>query len=95
MDGRQHFEQVSNWTDPEKIRMRDRYKERQALKNGRSVIRLLTDDVYKDKKYLNGETWKNVLIRTIKRLSSEHPTITELYDGLERDIVYDCELVFH
>lgn len=94
LDGNQYFNQVSNWKSPEETQERDRYKEAMALKNGYSIIRLLQEDVYKDKKYSNGETWKEVLHRTIKRHSSEHCTISEIYNGIEKDIVYVCELVF-
>jgi very-short-patch-repair endonuclease len=49
LDGRQHFEQVSNWTSPEETLKRDKYKEECANENGYSMIRILQDDVWNDK----------------------------------------------
>jgi len=49
LDGKQHFHQVSNWTSPEKSRINDLYKMKCANDNGFSVIRILQDDVYKNK----------------------------------------------
>jgi very-short-patch-repair endonuclease len=48
LDGRQHFQQVSNWKTPEEHLVRDKYKERCANDNGYSVIRLLQEDVFYD-----------------------------------------------
>jgi very-short-patch-repair endonuclease len=48
LDGRQHFEQVRNWDNPDKTQERDKYKMKQANNNGYSVIRLLQEDVYYD-----------------------------------------------
>ena len=49
LDGGQHFIQVRNWTCPEDQQIRDKYKMNKALENGYSVIRLLQDDVYRNK----------------------------------------------
>jgi len=46
LDGRQHFEQVRNWNNPDKTQERDKYKMKQANNNGYSVIRLLQEDVF-------------------------------------------------
>jgi len=48
LDGRQHFEQISNWDNPEKVQERDKYKMKQANDNGYSVIRILQEDVFYD-----------------------------------------------
>jgi hypothetical protein len=48
LDGRQHFQQVSNWSSPEEQQENDKYKEECANKNGYSVIRLLQEDVFND-----------------------------------------------
>ena len=48
LDGRQHFQQVSNWSSPEEQQENDKYKEECANKNGYSVIRLLQEDVFHD-----------------------------------------------
>jgi hypothetical protein len=48
LDGRQHFQQVSNWLSPEEQFENDKYKEKCANDNNYSVIRLLQDDVIND-----------------------------------------------
>lgn len=49
LDGEQHFTQVSNWTSPETQIEKDKFKTECSNQNGFSVIRLLQDDVSKDK----------------------------------------------
>jgi very-short-patch-repair endonuclease len=49
LDGRQHFEQVSNWSSPEEQQNNDLYKQLCANKNNYSIIRLLQEDVLYDK----------------------------------------------
>jgi very-short-patch-repair endonuclease len=49
LDGEQHFTQVSNWSSPETQIEKDKFKTDCANQNGFSVIRLLQDDVSKDK----------------------------------------------
>ena len=49
LDGEQHFAQVSNWTSPEIQIEKDKYKINCANNNGFSMIRLLQNDVLKDK----------------------------------------------
>jgi hypothetical protein len=60
LDGRQHFEQVSNWEDPNSVRERDCFKNEQAIKHHKRVIRLLQDDVLNE----NIE-WRSELRRAI------------------------------
>ena len=48
LDGRQHFEQISNWSSPEEQLENDKYKEKQANDNNYSVIRILQEDVFYD-----------------------------------------------
>ena len=48
LDGRQHFEQVSNWDSPDKVQKRDKYKMKYANDNNYSVIRILQEDVFYD-----------------------------------------------
>ncbi len=62
LDGEQHFKQVANWTSPEATQERDIYKMKRAIENGYSVIRLLQEDVYKDK-----NNWKENLLAAIKK----------------------------
>lgn len=61
LDGMQHLKQVWNWSNPEEIQNRDTYKMKKANENGYTIIRILQDDVYKDK-----NDWKNKLIESIK-----------------------------
>ncbi len=48
LDGRQHFEQVSNWSTPEEQYERDTYKMECANQNGYSIIRITQEDVLND-----------------------------------------------
>jgi very-short-patch-repair endonuclease len=48
LDGRQHFQQVSNWSSPEEQFENDKYKEKCANDNKYSAIRILQDDVLND-----------------------------------------------
>ena len=48
LDGKQHFEQVSNWDSPDKVQKRDKYKMKYANDNNYSVIRILQEDVFYD-----------------------------------------------
>ncbi|AVR53062.1 restriction endonuclease [Marseillevirus Shanghai 1] len=73
LDGRQHYEQVSNWKSPELIQKSDRYKEEQAIKNGYSVLRILQEDVWNDK-----TDWKKLLLEHIK--DYETPVVKNLWD---------------
>ena len=70
LDGRQHFEQVSNWLSPEHNLERDNYKTRKAIKNGYTVIRIGQQDIFSDK--IN---WKTKL----KELLIEHDTPTQIF----------------
>ena len=48
LDGKQHFEQVSNWKPPEGNQERDKYKMICANDNNFSIIRILQEDVFYD-----------------------------------------------
>jgi very-short-patch-repair endonuclease len=67
LDGRQHFEQVSNWLSPEEQFENDRYKEKCGNDNGYSIIRLLQEDVYNDK-----YDWKTELIYNIEKIKTDN-----------------------
>lgn len=73
LDGKQHFEQIGNWTSPEDTRKNDLYKMKCANENGFSVIRLLQKDVYNNK-----YNWLNELITNIERISHEN-TVQNIY----------------
>ena len=74
IDGPQHFKQISNWTSPEIQIEKDKYKINCANENEYSVIRLLQEDILKDKfdwlidiqesisKIINEKTIQNIFI---------------------------------
>lgn len=66
LDGEQHFKQVSNWKSPEIVQENDLYKMKCANENGYSVIRLLQDDVFKDK-----YNWLDELKNNITKIINE------------------------
>jgi very-short-patch-repair endonuclease len=67
LDGKQHFEQIGNWSSPEETRMNDIFKMKCANENGFSVIRILQKDVYKNK-----YDWLNELILNIEKITNEN-----------------------
>lgn len=73
LDGRQHFSQVSNWDSPEETQRKDKNKMKLAITNGYSVIRILQEEVWKDK-----NNWQQKLLPVIKSYST--PTIILLAD---------------
>lgn len=60
IDGRQHYEQVSNWQSPELTQARDTWKETRARNNGFDVLRLNQEDVLNDR-----IEWKEIILRAI------------------------------
>jgi very-short-patch-repair endonuclease len=73
LDGRQHFEQVSNWDNPIKTHKNDVYKMKCANQNKYSVIRLLQEDVFYDT-----YDWLSELKLSIKKIISDE-TIQNVY----------------
>jgi very-short-patch-repair endonuclease/uncharacterized C2H2 Zn-finger protein len=73
LDGRQHFQQVSNWTSPEEQFENDKYKEECANTNGYSVIRLLQEDVFYDT-----YDWVKQLCEAIEEIKTSNE-ITNIY----------------
>ena len=65
MDGRQHFQQVSNWSSPEEQFENDKYKEKCANDNDYSVIRILQEDVLNDT-----YDWLKDLCNTIEEIKN-------------------------
>lgn len=61
LDGKQHFEQISNWTSQLETQDRDIFKMKTSLNNNYSMIRLLQEDV----RY-NKNNWENKLKNKIK-----------------------------
>jgi len=69
LDGRQHFQQVSNWSTPEAQFENDKYKEKCANDNGYSVIRILQEGVFNDT-----YDWLKELCETIEKVkNSDEP----------------------
>jgi len=67
IDGEQHWKQVAKWKTPEHTKARDIYKMKCANKNGFSVIRIIQNDVYKNK-----YEWLNELINNIEKIANEN-----------------------
>jgi very-short-patch-repair endonuclease len=63
LDGIQHFEQVSNWEDPENVQFKDVEKIHYSITNGYSVIHIFQVEVWNDR-----YDWKTVLKEQIQRL---------------------------
>jgi len=73
LDGRQHFQQVSNWDSPNKQFINDKYKEKYANDMNYSIIRILQEDVYYDR-----YDWKEELLNNIKKIK-ENGKIQNIY----------------
>jgi very-short-patch-repair endonuclease/DNA-directed RNA polymerase subunit RPC12/RpoP len=65
-DGVQHWKQVAKWKTPQHNRCRDLYKMKCANENGFSVIRILQEDIFKDK-----YDWINELCENIEKITNE------------------------
>jgi very-short-patch-repair endonuclease len=65
LDGRQHFEQVSNWISPEINHKTDKFKMKCANENFYSVIRILQEDIYYDK-----YDWLSKIIKNIEKIKN-------------------------
>jgi very-short-patch-repair endonuclease len=69
-DGDQHFKQVSNWTPHIETQERDIYKMKRAFENGKSVIRIYQEDIYRDR-----NQWRDRLTDALKKVKSiDKPT---------------------
>ena len=77
LDGKQHFEQVSNWQSPEETVKKDIYKMEQAFSQGYTVIRLLQEDVFN-----NRNNWDKKLEEQIV----QHSEPKQIFIG---DVIYD------
>jgi very-short-patch-repair endonuclease len=74
LDGRQHFNQVSNWNSPEETFENDLFKEKCANENGYSVIRILQEDVFGDK-----YDWLSKLQTEIENIITDNTIIHNIY----------------
>jgi len=76
LDGRQHFQQVSNWVSPEITQATDIHKMKCAAENGITVIRILQEDILYER-----TDWKKTLMKAIKLYESpSRILIGSLYD---------------
>ena len=66
LDGRQHFEQISNWSSPLATQANDKFKMKCANSNEYSIIRLLQEDVFYDV-----YDWLNELIINIEKIKND------------------------
>ena len=73
LDGEQHWIQVAKWKTPEHNRKMDLYKMKCANDNGFSIIRIIQEDVYKNK-----YDWLNEIISNIEKITNEK-TIQNIY----------------
>jgi len=62
LDGRQHFQQVSNWNNPEETLNTDVYKMKCAIENNYTIIRIQQELVFDNK-----IDWKNILQNYIEK----------------------------
>ncbi len=67
LDGKQHFEQVSNWRNHEEQFKFDIYKTRCANQNGYSIIRIYQEDVYSDK-----IEWLTIIQNSIEHIKNKN-----------------------
>jgi very-short-patch-repair endonuclease len=67
LDGEQHWIQIAKWKSPKHNRKNDLYKMKCANENGYSVIRILQEDVYKNK-----YNWFKELCDNIKKITNEN-----------------------
>lgn len=90
IDGRQHFEQIKNWGNPEDTHRIDRDKMDFLLCNGITVIRLYQPDVYKD-----SIDWKGFINDTIKHKARGLYTLsTKNVYNIFNDYIIPAEIVF-
>ena len=66
IDDEQHFKQISNWTSPEIQIEKDKYKINCANQNGYSIIRLLQQDIIKNK-----YDWLEEIKNNIEKINTE------------------------
>jgi very-short-patch-repair endonuclease len=67
IDGEQHWKQVAKWKTPEHNRERDLYKMKCANKNGFSIIRIIQEDIFKNK-----YDWLSELTNNIENITNEN-----------------------
>jgi hypothetical protein len=75
LDGRQHREQIKNWTSPEITMERDKYKMQKVLENNKAIIRINQETVYYDK-----NNWEEKLLFLIKELLDKKIPVIKYID---------------
>ena len=86
LDGRQHFEQVSNWEAPEETRKRDTHKMVEAFKRGFTIIRIFQEDVFNDK-----NDWPSKLISCIKKYDQNKIIFIEAVEEVYSQHIQDLK----
>lgn len=90
LDGPQHFHQISNWLPCEEQQERDVYKNRMAIYNGYSIIRISQENVFHDKK-----DWQHLLnIALCMAESAKSPIVLEIYGEVVKRVIYQTELLW-
>lgn len=87
IDGPQHFFQTSNWPSPAINLKRDKYKQKCALDNGFTIIRILQKDIHADNDIIINNktfTWERLLKLYLHEYNEAQ--IIYLYEGEERKI---------
>jgi len=70
LDGPQHIDtQIANWKTPSEQQTIDKYKMELAISNGKSIIRILQEDVWNDK-----NNWQEELKKNIDLLKNDNDT---------------------
>jgi very-short-patch-repair endonuclease len=67
IDGEQHWKQVAKWKSPKHNRERDIYKMKCANENNFSMIRIIQEDIFKNK-----YNWLIELINNIEKITNEN-----------------------
>jgi len=67
IDGEQHWKQVAKWKTPEHNKDSDIFKMRCANENKFSIIRIIQEDIFKNK-----YNWLNELISNIEKITNEN-----------------------
>jgi len=78
IDGPQHSRQVSNWNSVLYTQIRDKIKERLAVKNGFNIIRLNQEDIYNNKNDWN-KKFENYINRKFE--CKDRIDVTDYADG--------------
>ena len=87
LDGRQHFQQVSNWQSPTEAQKLDKLKMDFLLKNKISIVRILQEDVWEDK-----YDWQLELTKYIKKYKStvvKFIAEEDCYDAYSEYYIYE------